>query len=133
LNAFEDRVGEAVAAAPQNSRVISLVVSDYDLRINASAHVIDRACLGRCYSYGNYEPSTRQFRVRAIARNPIVAADYMDSFRLQVGGYVVREEDLPLYAVTIAPDGRMSVLPLASGQKTDVTVWDVLEDAPPEK
>jgi hypothetical protein len=133
LNAFEDRIGQAVAAVPANARVISLVVGDYDLRINGSTHAIDRACLGRCYSYGNYEPSTKQFRVQAIARNPIVAANYVDSFRLQVGGYVVREDDLPLYALTIAPDGRMSVLPLESGQKTGVTLWEVLEDSPPPK
>ncbi len=133
LNTFEDRIGQAVATVPPNSRVVSLVVGDYDLRINASTHAIDRACLGRCYSYGNYEPSTKQFRVQAVGRNPIVAANYVDSFRLQVGGYVVREDDLPLYAVTIAPDGRMSVLALASGQKTAVSLWEVLEDSPPSK
>jgi hypothetical protein len=133
LNVFEGRVQQAVSAVPPNSRVISLVVGDYDLRINASTHAVDRACLGRCYSYSNYEPSTKQFRVQAVARNPIVAADYVDSFRLQVGGYVVREDDLPLYAVTIAQDGGMSVVPLASGQKTGVTLWEVLEDSPPPK
>jgi len=29
------------------------------------AHSVDRACIGHCFSYSNYEPSSGQFRVRA--------------------------------------------------------------------
>ena len=36
--------------------------------IESSAHVIDRACIGHCFSYANYEPATAQFRVRVRAR-----------------------------------------------------------------
>jgi hypothetical protein len=35
--------------------------------------------------------------------------------------------------VTIAWDGRMSVAPLASGQKTGIMLWDALEDSPLSK
>jgi hypothetical protein len=131
LNVFEARMRDAVAAAPAGSRVVSLIAADYDLRVNASTHAIDRVCIGRCYSYANYEPSTKQFRVQATGRSPIVASGYGDSFRLQVGGYVVKEEDLPLYAVNIAPDGRMSLESLAANGKIAMTPWQVLDDAPP--
>ena len=64
LNSFEDRMQETVAALPAGQRVIS-AIDDPGLRVNALAHAIDRACIGHCYSYANYEPSTAQFRVRA--------------------------------------------------------------------
>jgi len=57
--------------------------------------MIDRACLGRCYSYANYEPATAQFRIRAIAENPIVVSTDNDSLCLQDGSYVVKQRDLP--------------------------------------
>ena len=35
-------------------------------------HILDRACIAHCFSYENYEPSTDQFRVRAVPGNFIV-------------------------------------------------------------
>src|SRR5208282_5966424 len=32
-------------------------------------HIADRACIGHCFSYGNYEPASAQFRVRANPGN----------------------------------------------------------------
>jgi hypothetical protein len=132
LNAFEDRMRQTVAAVPDGGRVISLIFGDYGLRANPAAHIIDRVCLGRCYSYGNYEPSTRQFRIHGVAPNPIVTVDYGDSFQMQIGGYVVKERDVPLYAVDISPDGGMRLVSLPAGYRTGVTLWDILADAPPQ-
>ena len=129
LNAFEERLQVAVSTLPPGGRVIS-IVGDYALRTNPVGHMIDRVCVGRCYSYANYEPSTKQFRVRAIARNPIVASNYGESFYLQIGDRVIQEQDLPLYAVDLEPDGRLVVRPLASGMKTGVKTWNTLEDRP---
>ena len=39
-------------------------------------HMIDRACIGYCFSYGNYEPSSGVFRVRAAPGNPYMLSDY---------------------------------------------------------
>jgi hypothetical protein len=100
LNSVEDRMQDTVAQLPAGQRVVS-ALTDPDLRVNALAHMIDRVCIGRCYSYANYEPSTAQFRVRAVASNPYVAATYQQSFELQVGTYVVEESDLPLYQVDL--------------------------------
>jgi hypothetical protein len=115
LNSFEDRMQDTVAQIPAGQRVIS-ALTDPDLRVNALTHMIDRACIGRCFSYANYEPSTAQFRVRAVASNPYVAATYQQSWELQVGTYVVREADLPLYEIDLDERlGQLTIKSLRSG------------------
>jgi hypothetical protein len=130
LNSFEDRMQDTVAGLPTGQRVISAIVDDPkdpDLRVNALVHVIDRVCVGHCFSYANYEPSTAQFRVRAKAWNPYVAATYSDSWLLQMGLYVVKDRDLPLYQVTL-DRGRMVLRSLPAGVRCGSTTWKVLED-----
>ena len=103
-------------------------IDDPELRANALTHIIDRACIGHCYSYANYEPSTAQFRVRANAENPYVAYEYQDSWLLQVGAYVVKDRDLPLYQVDLDAGGRMVIRSLRAGVACGTTTWDVLGD-----
>ena len=69
LNRFEDRMQDVVAQLPPGERVVS-AITDFNIRINALTHMVDRVCVGRCYSYGNYEASTGQFRIRALPGNP---------------------------------------------------------------
>lgn len=71
LNDLEARVERLVAALPPGHRVVS------DLRPLENSrmvieHIVDRACIGRCFSYDNYEPPSGQFRVRATPGNSIV-------------------------------------------------------------
>jgi hypothetical protein len=116
-----------VAALPPGQRVIS-AIDDPTLRVNALAHVIDRVCVGRCYSYANYEPSTAQFRIRADVKNPYVAYSYQDSWLMQVGAYVVKDGDLPLYQVDLDAGGRMVMKNLRAGVPCGSTTWSVLGD-----
>jgi hypothetical protein len=44
----------------------------------------------------NYEPSTKQFRIRVREGSPVVTASVDDSEDMQAGNYEVQEEDLPL-------------------------------------
>ncbi len=125
LNRFEDRLDEVVTTLAGNPRVI-LGVRDPGLRVNALAHSIDRACIGRCYSYANYEPSTLQFRVRAEAPNPIVVESYEASRAMQMGGYFVRARDLPLSEIVLASDGSLEVRSLAAGAATSMTLVEIL-------
>ena len=127
LNSFEDRMQDTVASLPPGQRVISAIDAP-NLRVNALAHMIDRACVGRCYSYANYEPSTAQFRVRAEAPNAYVASSYEDSWLMQVGMYVVKDRDLPLYQVDLDAEGRMVVKSLPAGAPCGSTTWNVLGD-----
>ena len=125
LNAFEDRMEGAVAHLPSNQRVIA-VVSDPDLRANAITHMIDRACLGRCFSFANYEPSTWQFRIRAIGQSSVVVNKYSDSWALQTGTYMVKPSDLPLYAVDVDDSGRIIIRQLKAGALCGSSYWKVL-------
>jgi hypothetical protein len=125
LNAFEDRVTKLVSQLPPGQRVVS-AIDDPSLRIGALTHMIDRACLGRCYSYANYEPSTAQFRIRVVADNPMVVSTYADSSQLQDGSYVVKERDVPLYQVTMDQAGHMGIRILTAGAQSGIAYWQVL-------
>ena len=94
-------------------------------------HMIDRVCVGHCYSYANYEPTTGQFRVRAEAENPYVAHTYAQSWALQVGLYVVRESDLPLYEVDLDENGTMVLKELKAGVRCGSREWDPLSETLP--
>jgi hypothetical protein len=130
LNSFEDRMQDTVAMLAPGQRVIS-AVQDPELRVNALAHMIDRVCIGHCYSYANYEPSTAQFRIRAEAQNPYVAYSYRQSWELQIGAYVVRESDLPLYQVDLDENGKMVLKDLKAGVACGSTEWDPLSETLP--
>jgi len=125
LNDVERQMAEVVERLPAGQRVINGVASP-DLRIDPLTHMIDRVCVGRCYSYANYEPSTAQFRVRATAENPIVVSVYEDSFAMQSGSYVVKLGDVPLYEVMYSPSTQLFLRSLAPGTACGVTYWDPL-------
>jgi hypothetical protein len=125
FNRAERQMSQVVEQLPPGQRVIGGVV-DSQLRVDPFGHMIDRVCIGHCYSYANYEPSTAQFRVRALAKNPIIAATYEDSWQLQSGTYIVKPEDLPLYQVVYSPDAGLILRSLAAGQQSGVTEWNPL-------
>ncbi|HKW98827.1 MAG TPA: hypothetical protein VJN43_13905, partial [Bryobacteraceae bacterium] len=98
LNRIEVAAEARISELPANARVIS-GLSDPQTVINPLAHVIDRPCIGHCYSYANYEPSTAWFRVRALPQNAIVTSSYDDSDAMQNGRYVVNAADTPLFEI----------------------------------
>ncbi len=130
LNSFEDRMRSGVAGLPAGSRVVSPIL-DLSLRTNPLSHMVDRVCIGHCFSYGNYEPSTGQFRIRAREGNGIVVARYADSWGLQTGEYVVAGHDLPLFRIGPDRDGRMLLEQLKAGAKCGSTFWKTLPDLLP--
>jgi hypothetical protein len=95
---MEQQAETLVQQVPPGQRVISSIYMLPDLRIFLH-HMVDRACIGHCFSYANYEPSSKQFRVRAEPGNRIVAASAEDADAMVWGDYDVRPEDLPLYQV----------------------------------
>jgi hypothetical protein len=130
LNLLEDRMDDVIATVPAGQRVVS-GVDDPDLHVFAVTHMIDRACLGHCFSYANYEPSTAQFRVRAVAGNPYVMSDYKESWKMQNGSYIVQERDLPLLQLILDEEGRMSLRPLKAGIACGSTSLKALPDLLP--
>jgi hypothetical protein len=89
-------------------------------------HIVDRACIGRCFSYDNFEPSTGQFRVRANPGNPFVMADMQSAGGAQVGDYVVRARDLPLSDIYQCDSSmtELCVRDLAVGDRTSSALRD---------
>jgi hypothetical protein len=81
-------------------------------------HMIDRACIGYCFSYGNYEPSSNVFRVRATDGNPYVLNNYDTATSTESGDYEVQPGDVPLYQVyECSSDGlQLCIEPLQAGQ-----------------
>lgn len=98
LNRTEDQVSVVVGQLPAGARVLGFFPAP-PARVNGLLHVIDRACIGHCFSYANYEPPSRQFRIRAGKGNGVVFDDYADIASAELGKYVVQARDLPLYGV----------------------------------
>jgi hypothetical protein len=86
------------------------------MRVNMLAHMVDRACIGHCFSYANYEPCTLDFRLKATERNYAVTANCDDSFAMQTGTYIVEPDDPALAQVNICPGNQVVVTNLYPGQ-----------------
>lgn len=125
INRFEDTMQNVVSQLPPGQRLVSGIDDPYD-RVDPLPHIIDRVCVGRCYSYANYEPSTGQFRVRAMGDSPIIVSRYDDSWQMQNGLYVVQKKDLPLYQVVLEGGGRMLIRSLPAGSRCGMTYWNGL-------
>ena len=93
-----------------------------DWRIQFIYHAIERSCVGRCFSFANYEPSSLQFRVRALPGNYFVTTSVDQSDEMASGDYIVRQQDLPLTSIYQCDDAdftQLCALPLREGQKTE--------------
>jgi hypothetical protein len=98
LTRFNADVQQAVDRVPDGSRVIASLI-DPGARLNPLPHLVDRACLGRCWSYGNYEPASGHFRLKAVKQNTIVTASVAAVGQIEAGSYTIQEADAPVYAL----------------------------------
>ncbi|MCX7604535.1 MAG: hypothetical protein N2036_10725 [Bryobacteraceae bacterium] len=113
----QDEFVRAEQQVPPGSRVVS-TVSGLPLSLNPLNHMVSKACIGRCFSYGSYAPSSRQFRVRSKPLSPVVLDDSLDVDRLQAGRFVVRPRDVPLFGIFLvsAEPFRLEARPLKAGE-----------------
>jgi len=95
LNRLEDNTRRLTEQLPFGTRTLSTIFAPNDYR-TIYLHIPDRACVGHCWLFSNYEPSTKQFRIRVQQGSPVVTASVDDSEDMQSGTYDVQEEDLPL-------------------------------------
>ena len=86
VDRMEQQVVRLVSELPPNQRVMATILPPSGSRVLIQ-HIVDRACIGRCFSYGNYEPSTGLFRVRALPGNPYVLSDYGLAVDMENGEY----------------------------------------------
>jgi hypothetical protein len=98
LNSMEDEVRRCVHTVAPGQRVVGTIHNFSGSRVSVHG-IVDRACIGHCFDYGNYEPASQQFRVRAHPGNPFVLTDWGNCQATATGKYVVLPADLPLYEV----------------------------------
>lgn len=96
LNGMEQQADELVRTLPYGRRVTEIIAAPPDSRVYFIGHMVDRACIGHCFAYSNYEAPFGQFRVRARAGSPLVTDSVEASNAMGAGKYVVRPEDLPM-------------------------------------
>jgi hypothetical protein len=115
---LEDQAEQLVAQLPPGERVIATLYPPGTSRFYFLNHIVDRACIGRCFSYANYEPSTLQFRVRALPGNRIVTDSARASDEMQLGIYVVQPQDMPVAQISrCSPNSdKLCVAQLQAGQ-----------------
>lgn len=120
LNRMEATAEQIVSQLPFGTRVIATIWAPPDSRVSFIGHIVDRACIGHCFSYANYEPSSGQFRIRAHAGSPVVSASDDDTEDMQAGEYEVQDEDLPLMEIFQCDEKdltKLCIRVLASGEK----------------
>jgi hypothetical protein len=98
INRMEENAERLVSGLPPGHRVMQSIWLP-DSQIQFMGHIVDRACIGRCVAYSNYEPSTGQFRIRVRPGSPLVTSSAMESETMEEGDYVVQPKDLPVAQV----------------------------------
>ena len=98
LNRIENQIDAAIQTLPRMQRVIAQLPKQ-SLAWLCFLHDVDRACIGWCFSYGNYEPSSGQFRIHARPDNGVVLSNHLDVDAVRAGSYIIKQRDLPIYLI----------------------------------
>jgi hypothetical protein len=119
-NRMEARLERLVRTIPPGQRVMGTITPFPGSRILIQ-HMLDRACIGYCFSYGNYEAASGLFRVRATPGNPYVLTDFNSTADMEDGTYEVQDEDLPAYQVNRCSESsdELCIRPLAADGVND--------------
>jgi hypothetical protein len=118
INVFETDIADLADALPPGQRVVASV-SDPNTRLNPLVHVADRVCVAHCFSYGNYEPATGQFRIRIVGPNQVTAPNMTVVQDIEAGRHVVTPEEEPLYSLCVSQSEktRFVLRPLKAGER----------------
>jgi len=121
LDRMEENARELVVKLPEAERIVAVAKAPAGWRVPFVYHSIERACIGHCFNYGNYEPSSLQFRVRAVPGTSFVVSSNFKAQAIARGDYVVQKGDLPLvsiYQCDTADWTRLCAAELKAGSKT---------------
>jgi len=121
LNRMEAQIeGLIESSVPAGGRVTATIWAPSDSRLPYIVHMVDRACVGKCFSFQNYEPPSRQFRVRVAEGGSLLNTDDPHtSQQMEEGEYVVRPGDLPMAQIYQCDEhdlARLCVRQLAAGE-----------------
>jgi hypothetical protein len=121
LNRLETQAESVTATLPFGTLVIPTLSSPPDSRIEFIHHIVDRTCIGHCFTYSNYEPSSAQFHVRVNPGSPLIASSGADAQEMEAGNYIVRASDPPLIDIYQCNSADFTILcarRLNPGEKT---------------
>jgi hypothetical protein len=96
MNRLEANAEALVRSLPPGTRVLATISAQPGSRLPFVHHAVERACIGHCFSYENYEPASREFRVRVEKGSPVATPSTDDAEDMASGEYEVDESDLPL-------------------------------------
>ena len=96
LNRLEANAEESVSNLAPGTRVIVTLDAPKDSRIMFIHHSVERACIGHCFSYANYEPASGEFRIRVREGSPVAVSSTDVAEDMASGEYEVDQTDLPL-------------------------------------
>jgi hypothetical protein len=117
---MERQAEKLVSTLPYGRRVSETIIARGDSRLWFINHMVDRACIEKCFTYDNYQPPAKQFRVRVRPGSPIVTYSSEDSFDMESGFYKVRREDLPMnqiYQCSEKDLSRLCIRELSAGEE----------------
>ena len=109
LNDMEEQAEMLVHQLPYGTRIVQTIFGPPGSRV-AIAHMVDRACIGLCFTYSNYEAPERKFRIRATPGNPIVTDSVDAKDAMERGRYVVQPQDLPMAEIYQCDSGDLTRL-----------------------
>ncbi|HKD63310.1 MAG TPA: hypothetical protein VKB40_04700 [Candidatus Acidoferrales bacterium] len=120
INRMEAEVAALVKTLPPDQRVLATILKPDESRV-LMQHIVDRECIGHCFSYGNYEPASTLFRIHALPGNSYAMTDFEDVASMEAGDYQVQPEDLPAYQIYQCSEDwtKLCIRPLAVGELND--------------
>lgn len=120
LNRMEAQAEHLIHTIPRGSRVLATILRPPRSRV-LFQHIVDRACIGHCFSYGNYEASSGAFRIRITAPNPYVMSENRSTAEMEEGDYTLAPHDLPAYQIFQCSTDwtKLCIRPLEDGEDND--------------
>ena len=120
INRMEAEVATLLKTLPPDQRVLATILKPDESRVLVQ-HIVDRECIGRCFSYGNYEPASGVFRIQALPGNKYAMTDFEDVASMEGGEYKMLPEDLPAYQIYQCDEDwtELCIRPLAAGELND--------------
>jgi hypothetical protein len=127
LSRFQESVISTVRGLPPGARIAGRMSSPPS-RVAPFTHVVDRACIGRCFAWDNYEPSSAAFGVRATPENTFVIASRHEYAEIEAGTYRVPSLPFSLWKMEPCPaqggTQRACTSPLSPGDVLDAPCLD---------
>jgi hypothetical protein len=120
INRLEASAESIVDPLPAGTRVIPTIWAPPGSRVSFVGHVVDRACIGHCFNFANYEAASGEFRVRVRPGSRVVTASPDDSEDMESGEYELGDDDLPMkgiYQCDATDLTKLCIRDLESGEK----------------